>query len=156
MVEPAFIVPPDGESWPHAWLVVGDMVISVTQEGTVPPAQWDPFVAEISSASINRVLGLAVGSISIHGRQRRDAVMAMKEKQVAAVVESSVARGIATAFSWMGLRLKAYDWAGLTDAFVYLDSPEVSPEEGLELVRQLLAAAGAPPLDDLRGPNHSP
>lgn len=155
MIEPVFNLPPEGESWPHAWLVVGDMVISVTQEGAVPPEQWDPFLADLGSKSVNRVLGLAVGSITINGKQRRGAVMAMKEKQVAAVVESSVARGIVTAFGWMGLRLKAYDWASLTDAFTYLDSPELTPEEGVELVRQLLVAAKAPTLEELGGA-HAP
>lgn len=149
MVQPVFNVPPSGKHSSHAWVVVGDMLISVTQEGDVPMDFWEPFIADLSSPSVKRVLGLAVGSITIHAKQRRSAVVAMKDKRVAAVVGSSVARGIATALSWMGLQLRAYDWASLSDAFDYLEPPGLSTEASIELVRDLLARAGAPSIEVL-------
>jgi hypothetical protein len=151
MVKPVFHMPPTGKSSAHAWVVVGDMLISVTQEGDVPMEFWDPFIADLGSPGVKRVLGLAIGSITIHAKQRRTAVVAMKDKRVAAVVGSSVARGIATALSWMGLQLRAYDWTGLTDAFDYLEPPGLSLEAFLEIVRDLLARAGAPSIEALGG-----
>lgn len=149
MAQPIFNV--YGRTCPHAWVVVGDMLISVTQEGDVPMDVWEPFIADLGSTSVKRILGLAIGAITIHAKQRRSAVIAMKDKRVAAVVGSSVARGIATALSWMGLQLRAYDWDSLVDAFDYLGPQGLTSEACVEIVRELLERAGAPTLDQLGG-----
>jgi len=148
MSEPQFKTPGEGQVGPHVWVVAGDLVISATQEGLVPNDVWVDFVADLSASSTKRVLGLAVGSISIISRQRRSAAQAMHDKRVAAVVGSSVARGVATALGWMGLKLRAFDWDNVVGAFSYL---ELSPEQGVELVEELLVRAGAPSMEELSG-----
>jgi hypothetical protein len=125
------------------------MVISATQEGAISDDVWAPFVADLSAHSTKRVLGLAVGSITLSARQRRTAAQAMHDKRVAAVVGNSVARGVATALGWMGLKLRAFDWDNLDGALEYLEPPLLTTTEGLEIIAELLARAGAPAIHEL-------
>jgi hypothetical protein len=141
--------PSSGDFWPHTWVVAGDLVISLTQEGAIPDDKWDRFVADISRRSTHRMLGIGIGAISVNTRQRRKLVQAMSDKRVAAVLGSSVARGIATALGWMGLKIRAFGWNSLPEAFEYLESPDLPPELGVEVVTELLRRAGAPSIEDL-------
>jgi hypothetical protein len=141
--------PPQGDFWPHTWVVVGDLVISLTQEGVIPDEHWDRFVADINRRTTQRMLGIGIGAITVNTRQRRKLVQAMSDKRVAAVLGSSVARGIATVLGWMGLKIRAFGWNSLPEAFEYLESPELPPEAGVEVVVELLRRAGAPLLEDL-------
>jgi hypothetical protein len=141
--------PPQGDFWPHTWVVVGDLVISLTQEGVIPDEHWDRFVADINRRTTQRMLGIGIGAITVNTRQRRKLVQAMSDKRVAAVLGSSVARGIATALGWMGLKIRAFGWNSLPEAFEYLETPDLSPEAGVEVVVELLRRAGAPLLEDL-------
>lgn len=144
-----FRVPPVGGYWPHTWVVVGDLIISLTQEGSVPDDQWDLFVADIEKKSTQRMLGIGIGAINVNSRQRRKLVQAMHDKRVAAVLGSSVARGIATALGWMGLKIRGFGWNDIPGAFEYLGSEQLSIEDGVEIVSQLLERAGAPAIEVL-------
>jgi hypothetical protein len=141
--------PPEGGFWPHTWVVAGDLVISLTQEGVIPDEHWDRFVDDINRRTTQRMLGIGIGAISVNTRQRRKLVQAMSDKKVAAVLGSSVARGIATALGWMGLKIRAFGWNSLPEAFEYLDSPDLGPEAGVEVVVELMRRAGAPKLEEL-------
>jgi hypothetical protein len=151
MSEPIFRVSADGEFWPHTWVVYGDLVMSLTREGTVPDHHWELYIEDLRRPGIRVVLGFGVGAMSVNSKQRRSAALALHDKRVAAVLNSSVARGIATAFSWLGLQLRsfAFSESQVLDAFTYLDSAYLSPEEGLELSERLLAKSGAPPIAEL-------
>jgi hypothetical protein len=148
MVEPEFNMPPEGEFWPHTWVVAGDVVISLTQEGAIPDDTWDRFVEDIQRETTTKMLGIGIGAISVNSRQRRKLVAVMHDKRVAAVLGSSVARGIATALSWMGLKIRAFAWKDLAGSLEYLDSPRVTVEQGIEIVQEMLVRAKAPPIDD--------
>lgn len=148
MVQPTYHMPPAGKFWPHTWVVADELVISLTQEGPIPDDLWDRFVADVKRKSTTKMLGIGIGAISVNSRQRRSLVEAMQDKRVAAVLGSSVARGIATALSWMGLKIRAYSWQDLGGAFEYLGGA-VSPDEGVEIVKQMLTRAGAPAYEEL-------
>ncbi|KIG17254.1 hypothetical protein DB30_03567 [Enhygromyxa salina] len=130
-------------------MVVGDVIVSLTQEGRVPDEHWDLFVADIEQTGTQRMLGIGIGAININSRQRRKLVQAMHDKRVAAVLGSSVARGIATALGWMGLKIRGFGWDDMAGAFEYLGSEELSVDQGVEIVSQLLARAGAPSVEEL-------
>ncbi|PRP95162.1 hypothetical protein [Enhygromyxa salina] len=149
MVEPKFRVPPAGGYWPHTWVVVGDVIISLTQEGQVQDDLWDLFIQDIEKRSTERMLGIGIGAININSRQRRKLVQAMHDKRVAAVLGSSVARGIATALGWMGLKIRGFGWDDMPGAFEYLGSEQVVIDDAVEVVTQLLARAGAPTIEEL-------
>jgi hypothetical protein len=151
MAEPIFRVSADGEFWPHTWVVYGDLVMSLTREGQVPDRHWELYTEDLRRSTIRVVLGLGVGAMSVNSRQRRSAALALHDKRVAAVLNSSVARGIATAFSWLGLQLRSFSFSEtqVLDAFSYLDSAHLTPEQGLELAERLLVLSGSPPIAEL-------
>jgi hypothetical protein len=152
MVEPKFRTPPKGEFWPHTWVVAGDLVISLTQEGEIPDETWNLFVQDVEQKTTKRMLGLGYGSISVNSKQRRKLVMAMRDTERAAgVLGSSIARGIATALGWMGTNIRAFGWNDVAGAFLYLASPSVDVDEGIELVEELLQRSGAPKIAELAG-----
>ena len=148
-MEAKYNVPPVGESWPHTWAVVGDVIVCLTREGPIADAQWDAFVEDIRDARTQRMLGIGIGAINVNSRQRRKLVPAMHDKRVAAVLGSSVSRGIATALGWMGLNIRGFPWDDLQGAFEYLGSDEVEIEDGVELVKELLERSGAPTIEQL-------
>lgn len=150
-IEPIFRVSSDGEYWPHTWVVYGDLVMSVTREGQVPDKHWELYLADLRRPMTKVVIGLGVGAMQVTSKQRRSAALALHDKRVAAVLNSSVARGIATAFSWLGLQLRSFAFteSQVLDAFAYLNSDYLDPEQGLELSERLLAKSGAPPISEL-------
>ena len=150
MASPQFNTPPEGEYWPHSWVRVGDMVISLTQEGSIPQEIWDRFVVDAQQPTTKRMLGLGFGAINVTGKQRRQLVMAMRHNERrAGVLGSSIARGVANALSWMGTRIRVFPWDNVHGALEYLGSPEVDVDYGVSLVEELLARSGAPPIDEL-------
>lgn len=151
MLEPIFRVAPEGEFWPHSWVVYGDLVMSVTREGQVPEEHWDLYIQDLRRPTTKVVLGYGVGAMQVTSRQRRSAALALHDKRVAAVLNSSVARGIATAFSWLGLQLRSFAFteSQVLDAFIYLNSAHLDPEQGLELSERLMREAGAPTIAEL-------
>jgi hypothetical protein len=145
-----FRTPPVGEYWPHTWVVAGDLIISLTQEGQIPVETWSLFVQDVERQTTKRMLGLGYGAISVNSQQRRQLVMAMRgTERAAGVLGSSIARGIATALGWMGTSIRAFGWNDVVGAFHYLSSPDVDPDDGVELVEELLRRSGAPKIDDL-------
>lgn len=152
MAEPQFMTPSGGEYWPHVWVVVDDMIISLTREGKIPEETWNRFVQDAQRKTTKRMLGLGYGAISVNSKQRRRLVMAMSHNERAAgVLGSSVARGIATALGWMGTQIRAFRWNDVASAFEYLASPNVDIDRGLELVQELLRRAQAPTIEELAG-----
>lgn len=151
MVESEFRVSHDGQFWPHTWVVHGDLVMSLTREGAVPDDHWQLYLQDLRRPTTKVVLGFGIGAMSVNSRQRRSAAMALHDKRVAAVLNSSVARGIATAFSWLGLQLRSFALSEsyVIDAFIYLDPEYLSPEDGLELSRRLFEKSGAATIDEL-------
>lgn len=150
MLEPEFHTPPQGEYWPHTWVVAGDMVISLTREGAIPDALWERFVADARRDTTKRMLGLGFGAIRVNARQRRGLVVAMHDNERrAGVLGSSVARGIATALSWMGTEIRAFSWSDVPAALEYLKSPEIDIEQGVKLVEELLRRSNAPTIREL-------
>ena len=149
--EPEFRVSPNKQYWPHTWVVCGDLVMSLTREGPVPDEHWQQYLEDLRRANTKVVLGFGIGAMSVNSKQRRQAAIALSDKRVAAVLNSSVARGIATAFSWLGLQLRSFALspAHVLDAFAYLNSPNFSPEQGLELSQRLFAKSGAASIDEL-------
>ncbi|MFO7565941.1 MAG: hypothetical protein R6X02_25080 [Enhygromyxa sp.] len=145
-----FEVPPEGERWTHTWLVGEDFVLCLTQEGVIPDPLWDEFLDAVRPPHIKAIMGMTIGALTVHTNQRRRAVEAFAGKRLSAVLETSVARGIATAMGWLGLNIKGFGWREVVKAIEYLDRPSLDAEWGLELVEELLSRSGAPTLDELR------
>jgi hypothetical protein len=141
---PRFELP--SESLAHTWVVSGDLVVSLTQEGAIPPEVWNRFVADVASKSIRSVMGLSIGSVSINSVQRKAISDAVKGKNLAAILQSPVVRGILTAMSWFGIAVKAYSWQNLHEAITFVGADVKTTEAA---IRRLLESSGAPSLADL-------
>lgn len=145
-----FQVPPEGERWPHTWVVCEDFVICLTQEGVIPNPLWDRFLDAVRPAQIKAIMGMTIGSLTVDTKQRRDAVEAFAGKRLSAVLETSVARGIATAMGWLGLNIKGFSWREVFNAVAYLDREGLDLDRGQALIEELMARSGAPTLDEMR------
>lgn len=145
-----FEVPPEGERRPHSWLISGDFVICLTQEGVIPDPLWEEFLDTVRPPHIKAIMGMTIGALTVSTQQRRRAVEAFAGKRLSAVLETSVARGIATAMGWLGLNIKGFGWREIVNAIEYLERPGLDALWGLELVEELLGRSGAPTLDELR------
>src|SRR6185503_12133140 len=77
-------------------------------------------IAECSSLSI-------IGAGELTSVQRTTATEILKKRGIimAVVRDEQLVRGMVTAASWMGAKIKAFSWTGLDDALDYL---KVSPE----------------------------
>jgi hypothetical protein len=125
--------------------------MSLTREGAVPNEHWQRYLEDLRRSTTKVVLGFGIGAMSVSSKQRRQAALALHDKRVAAVLNSSVARGIATAFSWLGLQLRSFALSPshVLDAFTYLNSETMTPEQGLELSVQLFEVSGAASIEEL-------
>lgn len=144
-----FVLPPAGERWAHTWLLGPDYAICLTQKGKLPDELWARFLDDIRPEPVGAILGMTIGLIEVSGSQRRAAAQAFGGKRLSAVLDNSLARGIAAAMNWVGLGIEGHSWAELDAALAALDRPVLSGGFGRGLVEQLLERSGAPPLSQL-------
>lgn len=145
-----FEVPPAGERLPHSWVVGEDFVICLTQEGVIPNPLWEEFLDQVREPQIKAVMGMTIGALTVSTHQRRRAVESFAGKRLSAVLETSVARGIATAMGWLGLNIKGFGWREVSNALEYLDRPSLDPDWGLVLIEELMDRSSAPTLEQMR------
>jgi len=129
-MEPTFVYGPEGD-------------VMVTVHGPLPPTdeEWRAYL-EFSRTCVGRVTRSLVVSSGAgpNGRQR---TMLMKEfpefapVPVAVVSDSSMTRGIVTALSWFGKKIRAFQPSQLTEALEYLGVPPERHGRILDKVRTL-------------------
>jgi hypothetical protein len=119
---------------------IGGILIGVHSEQAPSRADWGAWVAftEANAKSTRAILVLTEGA-GPNGTQR--AKMA-KVKEVlpfptAIVTHSAIARGIATAFAWIGKNVRAFSPDQLGDALLYLTVPAASQPELLSEVASM-------------------
>lgn len=104
---------------PHEWYRLGDIVVSFTMGGQIEDALWDQYVAALRADGVRMLFGIASEDASgISATQRKAASDAMQQKsiQAVAVTNSRVLRGVLTAVSWLGAKVKAYSWDSFDQA----------------------------------------
>lgn len=149
MTDARFSVPTQGSYWPHTWAVAEDLIISLTQEGDIDDSTWQRFCADAMTPGVMCHLGVAVGNPSISSVQRRASVDALKSKQVTAVMNSNIARGVVTAVGWLGLDIKGFAWKDIDIALQRVKSTKLQPEVIKGLLEELLRRSKAPSIKDL-------
>jgi len=128
---------------PHKWMVYESLMVSFTLPGVMADDEWDRFVEAFRANPIRVYCGAAVGTVGISSIQRQHIIDVLTEKQIttAAITDDTIIRGIATAVSWFGARIKAFSWRDLRKGLEYLDvSPATADRVQAELLR--LKAAG--------------
>jgi hypothetical protein len=112
----------------HKWTFVGDLVVAFTTEGDfLPDDVWDRFVADVKNKSVDKYLATALGAVKASSVQRKKIADVVKEKgiPIGVVSDDRLIRGMVTAVSWLGVDVKAFSWAELEAAVVYLKMPAI-------------------------------
>ena len=144
-----FEVPARGERQTHTWVVVDDLVICLTQAGPIPDDLWARFARDVASPSVKAVLGLSFESVSVNSVQRKAVSAAIKGKTLAAVLDSTVTRGVLTALGWLGLNIKVFPWKQLEVAIAQTAPSKATAAIAKQRVEELLRRSNAPSLASL-------
>ena len=115
---------------PHKWMVYEDLMVSFTLPGVMSDDDWDAFVSAFWANSIRVYCGAAIGTVDVSSLQRQRIIDVLTKKQIttAAITDDAVIRGIATAVSWFGAKIKAFSWRDLHKGLEYLGVPEATAE----------------------------
>ena len=121
----------------HSWHRIGDIIVSFTRSGTLADDTWFEYVDSLESEGVRVALGFASNeSAGLSAMQRKRVSEALKAKGIItiSVTNSRLIRGMATAVSWLGIKVKAFPWSDCAEAIV---AAEASPEEASQI--QVLA-----------------
>jgi hypothetical protein len=121
------------------WVILGDLAVSCTSRGDMPNERWNEYLKELRAYRVSKVLGTAVGSLSLTSAQRKQASEVMEELNItsAGVTDESIVRGFVTALSWVGVNIKAFSWAELRQAIAYLQVPPSVAERAFQAAHEL-------------------
>ena len=121
------------------WTTVNGVMIGVTGAGEMPVEEWERFVAHMNQGESTRYLQYAVGSTSLTSVQRKIGIDAVNNNSIAVVMvtDSPIVRGIVTAASWFGVKVKSYSPNQLGEAITALDIPADQHEDVLRAAENL-------------------
>lgn len=117
------------------------VLVTFVLPGAIPDPVWDAMVEdELKSPDLRFVLTVTVGRAVVNSLQRKKAaeVLVKNNVQTIVVTDDSLTRGIATAVSWLGVRLKAYRWTDLDRAVMMLQMPESDGKSITEAAQSFL------------------
>jgi hypothetical protein len=123
----------------HRWVIVDDVMVSLTRPGQSADAVWHAFAKDLSSKGVAKYLGTAIGTAEVNSVQRKIVadVLMRRNIPVAAVTDDRIVRGLITAVSWMGVNIKAFGWAELREAILHLRVPQGKVEQVIQAVNGL-------------------
>lgn len=123
----------------HRWVIIDDLMISVTLPGPSDDSVWRAFARDLSTKGVTKYLGTAVGTVEVNSVQRRIVADALKLRRTpcAAVTDDKVVRGFITAVSWMGVDIRAFSWSDLRAAAEFLRVPPENVDKMIEAVTKL-------------------
>lgn len=100
---------------PHQWSLVGNVLLSRSQPGTMPDASWTPYVQAIHDHQPRYCLMLCSGTVEVDAAQRRRFTQAIIGVTVSAVVltDDRVTRGWAMSVAWFGADVEVHSWRDL-------------------------------------------
>lgn len=113
-------------------------MIAFTHAGPIRGERWSECLAEIRDKNITHLMS-AGETAEIDSIQRKEAAEVVSDIKLVAIVDSALTRGLITALSWLGVKVKSYPPAKLDDALKYLGAPGMKNDEikgALEELRQ--------------------
>ena len=115
---------------------------SFTLPGAMDDETWNAFVSAFWSNPIRVYCGAAVGTVDVSSLQRQRIIDVLTKKQIttAAITDDTVIRGIATAVSWFGAKIKAFSWKDIDKGLRYLEVPEPTADKVRDELNRLRAA----------------
>jgi hypothetical protein len=108
------------------WIIIDDVVVSLTRSGQAEDSVWREFAQEIDAAHVTKCLGGALANASLTSVQRKIVADALKRNnvKVAAITDDRLVRGVITAVSWLGVNIKSFEWSQILEAAHFLEIPE--------------------------------
>lgn len=122
---------------PVCWALHGDLLIVLSRPNPIDDQLFERFIGDIREHPWKKCLGAAVAAINMTSIQRSQVAAEFKNKPTAAITDHSVARGVATALSWLGLQIRAWSWAQMDKAFDYLELDSSQKAVAVELLERL-------------------
>lgn len=132
----------------HKWTAVDDLMISLgTNEGQIPDNVWEQFVTDLRTKHINKYIATNVGYVEVTSTQRKKIVEVLKEKSIPVVVvtDDRLVRGMVTAVSWLGVKIKSFSWEEINGAMEHLSILHSQKQRALEAITRLLNECGMHP-----------
>jgi hypothetical protein len=122
---------------PHQWCRVGDVVVSFTGPGEINDLLWGRYVEALAADGVRVALAMtADDAAGLSATQRKVASDALQTRgrSAVAVTNSRITRGVITAASWLGVKVRGFSWDQLEEAIRYT-------AEDSEVQQQLRALA---------------
>jgi hypothetical protein len=136
----------DHGSREFTWNIVGAIIITrQAPEQDVSDSVWNEFLRVLESGKFRHIFSFTVGNTSIKATQRKSAADILKREDIPATVmtDNRMTRGILTAVSWLGAKVKAFSWAELDAAMDAANVPLESRAEVKRLATEFLNMYGS-------------
>ncbi len=130
---------PSPLSWGHS----SSLSIAIVRQGEIPGERWASFERSFGQIPTGRMLLFVLGSVDLAPPHRRSLTRAIAERNVAAIVDSMVGRGMITSLSWSGVTVENFPISRIREALAALDpeSEGESIEECLDFAARLIDGA---------------
>lgn len=128
---------------PLCWAIEGKLLIILAGSDPIDGHLFSRFLKDIQTHEWTKCLGGSIGSLQITSTQRRDIAREFRGKKTAALADHAVARGVATALSWLGIDIAAWSWADISKALVHLELDASEQEAAVVLMNLLKEKQGA-------------
>jgi hypothetical protein len=138
---------PQGGYSNFCWATSGSLIVSFSHPGNIPIARFAEFLDTLRSDSqLKHVLVVSVGSAPIDSVQRKSLADTVRDRdmKVAVVLDNAFTRGILTALSWLGVKIKTFDPAKERDAISHLGFPDTEFDRIVQAIDQLRKITAPP------------
>lgn len=124
--------------------VSDQLIVAVYSAKTPEDDEWKQYLEVLSTLEGDQSMLVLSAGGGPNTLQRRDleAVTKRHDGRVAVVTTSRMARGIVTALSWLGTKIKAFDPRSLDDAMTFLELDEALRASALARARDLATQMG--------------
>lgn len=131
-------IPEEGKS-NFNWALIDGLMVSYARTGAIPQKRFQGYLDALRTRPITHMLSISTGGPTIDSVQRKTSADIAKEKniKIAVVLDSAVARGVITAFSWLGVNIKSFGPGKESEALEHLAVPNLTTAEILSVVQQL-------------------
>jgi hypothetical protein len=116
-----------------------DVLVNFRHDGPLPEPAFDEWVRELSRPAIRRFVSCAIGPVQLTSTQRKRASALAEERGLGVVVvtDDRVGRGIVTAVSWLGARIRAVSWQDVDGGGAWLGLTPARAKDLTNLVWEL-------------------
>ena len=103
------------------WVKDGDVMIGVNTPGKFNDDVWSEFLADFSVPDYKVYIGCTLGILEVSSKQRKASAVALRQNGASVIVitDEVLVRGVVTAVSWLGVKVKSFAWSDFDRALQY-------------------------------------